>query len=175
VLLKEKPNKIQLGTMNLHNFDKAIGEFYEFNHSLNISIEQLYLNRNKLDATVNKLLDFCLHIDTEQYGFDFPAGADVTAENIRKERSKDPNLEAQFEDESMKDHEQNPRINVTEYQDVSYMRNNSNKAGVKNSISNVSSSAKIKTSKDLIKKISVRDAKNKSLAPLNDSFRYCLF
>jgi hypothetical protein len=151
VLLKEKPNKIQLGTMNLHNFDKAIADFYEFNHTLDISIEQLYLNRNKLDVTVNKLLDFCLHIDTEQYGFDFPAGAGVTAENIRKERSKNPSLEVQFEEELKNDYEQDPKISVTEYQDVSYMRNNSNKAGAKNSISNVSSSTKIKTNMDLIK------------------------
>ena len=44
--------------MNLHNFDKAIQEMYEFNKTLDISVEQLYLNRNKLDTTMNKLLDF---------------------------------------------------------------------------------------------------------------------
>lgn len=45
VVLKEKPNQIKLTTMNLHNFDKAIQDIYEFNQTLDISIEQLYLNR----------------------------------------------------------------------------------------------------------------------------------
>lgn len=75
VILKEKPAEIQLGTMNLHNFDKAIKEVYEFNQTLDTSIEQLYLNRNKLNSTINKLIEFCLHIDTEQYGFDFTGEA----------------------------------------------------------------------------------------------------
>jgi hypothetical protein len=85
-----------MGTMNLHHFDKAIGEIFEFNQSLDTSIEQLYLNRTKLDVTMNKLLEFCLHIDTEQYGYDFPAAKEV--EKIRK-----GNLSNEFMQEELKD------------------------------------------------------------------------
>jgi hypothetical protein len=148
--LKEKPNKIQLGTMNLHNFDKAISEFYEFNHTLDISIEQLYLNRNKLDVTVNKLLDFCLHIDSEQYGFNFPSGSHVKQDQVRKEiRNKNSTLELQMENEP----KEKPKINVTEFKDYSNTVTNLNNRVTKMSVSNVSSSSKIKTSKDLIKNV----------------------
>ena len=44
-ILKERPKEIQLSTMNLHNFDKAIQEIFEFDQTWEISIEQLYLNR----------------------------------------------------------------------------------------------------------------------------------
>lgn len=89
IVLKEKPSEIQLGTMNLHNFDKAIKEVYEFNQTLETSIEQLYLNREKLNSTINKLIEFCLHIDTEQYGFDFSAGeVSSNANKIKHEKDK---------------------------------------------------------------------------------------
>ena len=88
VILKEKPAEIQLGTMNLHNFDKAIKEVYEFNQTLDTSIEQLYLNRNKLNSTINKLIEFCLHIDTEQYGFDFTGEASNNPLKYKHEKER---------------------------------------------------------------------------------------
>lgn len=156
--------------MNLHNFDKAISEFYEFNHTLDISIEQLYLNRKKLDVTVNKLLDFCLHIDSEQYGFNFPAGSDVTHVQVRKEtRNKNSSLELKLKDES----QEKPKINITEFKDYSNMVKNLNNGVVKMSVSNVSSSSKVKTSKRFNKLFIVdKDIRNKSSTHINDSFRY---
>lgn len=156
--------------MNLHNFDKAISEFYEFNHTLDISIEQLYLNRKKLDVTVNKLLDFCLHIDSEQYGFNFPAGSDVTHVQVRKEtRNKNSSLELKLKDES----QDKPKINITEFKDYSNMAKNLNNGVVKMSVSNVSSSSKVKTSKRFNKLFIVdKDIRNKSSTHINDSFRY---
>ena len=87
VVLKEKPSQIQMGTMNLHNFDKAIKEMYEFNQTLETSVEQLYLNREKLNSTINQLIEFCLHIDTQQYGFDF--SGEVSENPVKQKAEKD--------------------------------------------------------------------------------------
>ena len=129
ILLKEKPNKIQLETMNLHNFNKAICEIYEFNKTLDISIEQLYLNRNKLDVTLNKLLDFCLHIDSEQYGFNFPNASEVTHENMKKEY--------RYQGEYKIDE---PIINIQEVDNAGEMVLKTNRSGNRKSMSNISAS-----------------------------------
>lgn len=125
VLVKEKPNQIKMSTMNLHNFDKAVNEFYEFNQTLDISIEQLYLNRKKLDVTMNKLLDFWLHIDTEQYGFDFPAAADVNKKAVLEHRKTDEVLKPENE---TKQSNNNLKININEAKDYSNLVINSHRS-----------------------------------------------
>ena len=134
--------------MNLHHFDRAINEIYEFNQTLDVSVEQLYLNRNKLDVTLNKLLDFCLHIDTEQYGYDFPAASDVRKSHLIEKRvaSQDSKRES-MEKHSEKSH--NFKVNVQGVQDYSSLVINSHRSNVKKSQSNASHLFSNKQSKRL--------------------------
>jgi len=147
VLLKEKPERINLGTMNLHNFGRAIEEIYEFNKTLDTSIEQLYINRKKLDTTVNKLLDFILHIDTEQYGYDFPAAQEVT------HLTKTEKRKASFEQKEPTIHKEKAKLEpahklkMSNSRDYSNMVINSSRSNGKSQISGMSSVAVNKQSK----------------------------